>query len=124
MMLSKHSRRHVLQGTVRVHGVVVGEPVRQLRHYSLGVTQIPEGNVISFNRLNKALSHPIGLRALHRIGERVVSPSSRQSDGGHFCWFWLLPVLNGWQLPVGRMRPILVVILDPLLGNLSDLFEA
>ena len=71
MMLSQHSRRHVLKGTVRVHGVVVGKPARQLRHHSLGVTQIPEGNVISFNRLHKALGHSIGLRALHRCGERT-----------------------------------------------------
>ena len=37
--------------------------------------------------------------------------------------FGVLPVLNGWQLPVGRMGPLFVVLLDPLLGNLSDLFK-
>jgi len=31
--------------------------------------------------------------------------------------------LNGWQLPVGRMRPFLVVILDPFLCDLTDLLE-
>jgi hypothetical protein len=35
----------------------------------------------------------------------------------------VLPVLNGWQLPVGRVRPIFVVIFDPLLCDLSDLFK-
>jgi len=69
-MLTKHPRRHVLQGTVRVHGVVVGKPARQLRHHSLGITKIPEGNVVSLNRLHKALGHPIGLRAFHRGGQR------------------------------------------------------
>ena len=40
-----------------------------MRHHCLGIAQIPEGNVISFNRLHKAFGHPIRLRALHRRGE-------------------------------------------------------
>lgn len=56
---------------MRVYGVTVGKLVRQLRHHGLGIAQIPEGNVGSFNRLHKALGYPIGLLALHRGGDRT-----------------------------------------------------
>jgi len=70
-MLSKLSRRHLLQGTVRVHRVVVGQPARQLRYHGLGIAHILEGNIVSFNRLHKALGLLNGPRAFHWGGDRA-----------------------------------------------------
>jgi hypothetical protein len=76
LVLPELIRRTILQGTVRVHEIVIGEPGTQLRQYGCGIRRRIDRDVVALEGFDERLSHAIALR-------RGVRGSARdQADVG------------------------------------------
>ena len=66
---------------MRVNGVVVGDPGRQLSHHGLGIGTRIDAHIVALDRANKGFGHSVALRTFDWRGSRLEPDVAGEAAG-------------------------------------------